>query len=73
MLEYIEKIILGQQDDARMNLAVALTASRHGATVVNHVTVINLLKGLNRVGAFCLVKYCILQIKIIKDYKVLVD
>ncbi|KAK1117562.1 glycerol-3-phosphate dehydrogenase [Melipona bicolor] len=40
----------GQQDDARMNLAVALTASRHGATVVNHVTVVNLLKGLDKDG-----------------------
>ncbi|XP_058797658.1 glycerol-3-phosphate dehydrogenase, mitochondrial isoform X1 [Phymastichus coffea] len=40
----------GQQDDARMNLAVALTASRHGATVVNHVSVTNLLKGLDRDG-----------------------
>lgn len=40
----------GQQDDARMNLAVALTASRHGATVVNHVKVVNLLKGLDRVS-----------------------
>ncbi|XP_011698622.1 PREDICTED: glycerol-3-phosphate dehydrogenase, mitochondrial isoform X1 [Wasmannia auropunctata] len=40
----------GQQDDARMNLAVALTASRHGATVVNHVKVVNLLKGLDRDG-----------------------
>lgn len=40
----------GQQDDARMNLAVALTASRHGATVVNHVSVVNLLKGLDRVS-----------------------
>lgn len=39
----------GQQDDARMNLAVALTAARHGATVVNHVKVVNLLKGLDRV------------------------
>ncbi|KAK2584210.1 hypothetical protein KPH14_006630 [Odynerus spinipes] len=40
----------GQQDDARMNLAVALTAARHGATVVNHVTVTNLLKGLDKDG-----------------------
>lgn len=39
----------GQQDDARMNLAIALTASRHGATVVNHVKVVNLLKGLDKV------------------------
>lgn len=34
----------GQQDDARMNLAVALTAARQGATVVNHVEVTKLLK-----------------------------
>ncbi|XP_014207768.1 glycerol-3-phosphate dehydrogenase, mitochondrial isoform X3 [Copidosoma floridanum] len=40
----------GQQDDARMNLAVALTASRHGATVANHVTVTNLLKGIDKDG-----------------------
>ncbi|XP_077281332.1 glycerophosphate oxidase 1 isoform X2 [Temnothorax americanus] len=45
----------GQQDDARMNLAVALTASRHGATVVNHVKVVNLLKGLDRDGQRVLV------------------
>lgn len=34
----------GQQDDARMNLSVALTAARQGATVVNHVEVTELLK-----------------------------
>lgn len=34
----------GQQDDARMCLAVALTAARHGATVCNHVEVLELLK-----------------------------
>ncbi|XP_011193203.1 glycerol-3-phosphate dehydrogenase, mitochondrial [Zeugodacus cucurbitae] len=34
----------GQQDDARMCLAVALTAARHGATVCNHVEVKELLK-----------------------------
>jgi glycerol-3-phosphate dehydrogenase len=34
----------GQQDDARMCLAVALTAARHGATVTNHVEVQELLK-----------------------------
>ncbi|XP_060516807.1 glycerol-3-phosphate dehydrogenase, mitochondrial isoform X2 [Cylas formicarius] len=34
----------GQQDDARMNLAIALTAARLGATVVNHVKVVNLIK-----------------------------
>lgn len=51
MLKYVAAVIAGQQDDARMNLAVALTASRHGATVVNHVSVLNLLKGLDRVRA----------------------
>lgn len=49
--------VTGQQDDARMNLAVALTASRHGATVVNHVTVVNLLKGLDKVLVLILSDY----------------
>ncbi|XP_031763717.2 glycerol-3-phosphate dehydrogenase, mitochondrial isoform X2 [Galleria mellonella] len=34
----------GQQDDARMNLAIALTAARHGATIANHVSVKKLHK-----------------------------
>uniref|UniRef100_U5EWV1 Glycerol-3-phosphate dehydrogenase n=1 Tax=Corethrella appendiculata TaxID=1370023 RepID=U5EWV1_9DIPT len=34
----------GQQDDARMCLAIALTAARHGATIANHVEVTQLLK-----------------------------
>ncbi|XP_044743411.1 glycerol-3-phosphate dehydrogenase, mitochondrial isoform X1 [Chrysoperla carnea] len=34
----------GQQDDARMNLAIALTATRHGATVANHIKVTKLIK-----------------------------
>ncbi|KAG7311148.1 glycerol-3-phosphate dehydrogenase [Plutella xylostella] len=34
----------GQQDDARMNLAIALTAARHGAVVANHVKVTKLHK-----------------------------
>ncbi|XP_059058144.1 glycerol-3-phosphate dehydrogenase, mitochondrial [Achroia grisella] len=34
----------GQQDDARMNLAIALTAARHGATIANHVSVLKLHK-----------------------------
>ncbi|XP_046745836.1 glycerol-3-phosphate dehydrogenase, mitochondrial isoform X1 [Diprion similis] len=45
----------GQQDDARMNLAIALTAARHGATVANHVSVVNLLKGLDIDGKRVLV------------------
>ncbi|KDR21344.1 glycerol-3-phosphate dehydrogenase, mitochondrial [Zootermopsis nevadensis] len=34
----------GQMDDARMCLSVALTATRHGATVANHIRVTKLLK-----------------------------
>ncbi|XP_063237646.1 glycerol-3-phosphate dehydrogenase, mitochondrial [Bacillus rossius redtenbacheri] len=34
----------GQMDDARMNLAVAMTATRHGATLANHVKVLQLHK-----------------------------
>lgn len=37
-------LCLGQQNDARMNLALALTATRHGATVANHVRVTSLIK-----------------------------
>lgn len=36
--------VLGQQDDARMNLAIALTATLNGATIANHVSVTSLLK-----------------------------
>ncbi|XP_027849682.1 glycerol-3-phosphate dehydrogenase, mitochondrial [Aphis gossypii] len=41
----------GQQDDARMCLALALTATRYGATVANHVKAINILKDEN--GKIC--------------------
>jgi len=34
----------GQQDDARMNLTIALTAIRKGATCLNQVEVLNILK-----------------------------
>lgn len=34
----------GQMDDARLNLAIALTAVRYGAIVVNHVNVTGLIK-----------------------------
>lgn len=34
----------GQHNDARMNLAIGLTAVRHGASVANHVEVLSLLK-----------------------------
>ncbi|KAI4465040.1 glycerol-3-phosphate dehydrogenase [Holotrichia oblita] len=40
----------GQQDDARMNLAVALTAIRYGATISNHVSVVKLLKQKDKDG-----------------------
>lgn len=42
---------LGQQDDARMNLAVVLTAARHGAACANHVRVTSLMKDAN--GKLC--------------------
>ena len=35
---------LGQHDDARMNVALALTAAKEGANVANHVEVVSLLK-----------------------------
>ncbi|KAJ4442049.1 hypothetical protein ANN_11915 [Periplaneta americana] len=39
-----------QMDDARMCLSVALTATRHGATVANHVKVTKLLKEKDAAG-----------------------
>ncbi|XP_052747288.1 glycerol-3-phosphate dehydrogenase, mitochondrial isoform X1 [Bicyclus anynana] len=40
----------GQQDDARMCLAIALTAARHGATIANHVKVTKLYKTNNKLS-----------------------
>lgn len=40
----------GQQDDARMCLAISLTAARHGASITNHVEVLQLLKKKNAAG-----------------------
>lgn len=34
----------GQHNDSRMNLALAVTAAKHGATVANHVEVVRLHK-----------------------------
>ena len=34
----------GQHNDARMNVAIGLTAAREGATVANHVEVVSLIK-----------------------------
>ncbi|XP_073707687.1 glycerol-3-phosphate dehydrogenase, mitochondrial isoform X1 [Garra rufa] len=34
----------GQHNDSRMNLAIALTAARHGAAISNYTEVVNLLK-----------------------------
>ena len=39
----------GQFDDARMNVALAMTAARHGAAVLNHVAVTELVKEKGRV------------------------
>jgi len=36
--------LLGQHNDARMNVAIALTAICNGAVIANHVEVLNLLK-----------------------------
>ncbi|TMS06215.1 Glycerol-3-phosphate dehydrogenase, mitochondrial, partial [Larimichthys crocea] len=50
----------GQHNDARMNLAIALTAARYGAAIANYTEVVHLLKradpqtGKERVyGAHC--------------------
>lgn len=37
-------IIIGQHNDARMNVALAMTAACYGATVANHCEVISLTK-----------------------------
>ncbi|ROL41773.1 Glycerol-3-phosphate dehydrogenase, mitochondrial [Anabarilius grahami] len=37
----------GQHNDARMNLAIALTAARHGAAIANYTEVVHLLKKLD--------------------------
>lgn len=34
----------GQHNDARMNLAIALTAARYGAATANYIEVVRLLK-----------------------------
>lgn len=34
----------GQHNDARMNISIALTATRFGATIANHVRVVDLIK-----------------------------
>ncbi|PVU96552.1 hypothetical protein BB561_001111 [Smittium simulii] len=41
----------GQQNDSRVNLALALTAAAKGALVANHVEVISLIKEQNELGA----------------------
>lgn len=40
----------GQHNDSRMNIAIALTAVHHGATVANHVEVVSLLKKPDATG-----------------------
>ena len=47
IISVLQKCILhfiGQQNDSRMNLAIALTAAREGAKVANHVEVLSLIK-----------------------------
>jgi glycerol-3-phosphate dehydrogenase len=57
LCSYIEAILLkhpcilmisGQHNDARMNISIAVTATRLGATVANHVSVMDIVK--ERVG-----------------------
>jgi glycerol-3-phosphate dehydrogenase len=36
--------IIGQQNDARMNVVLALTAAQNGATIANHCEVVELIK-----------------------------
>ncbi|XP_071822474.1 glycerol-3-phosphate dehydrogenase, mitochondrial-like [Apostichopus japonicus] len=40
----------GQHNDARMNIAIALTAARMGATIANHMEVLRLIKMKNEEG-----------------------
>ncbi|XP_071488803.1 glycerol-3-phosphate dehydrogenase, mitochondrial-like [Diadema antillarum] len=40
----------GQHNDARMNMAIALTAARMGATIANHTEVLDLIKFNNEKG-----------------------
>lgn len=44
LFENVNSLLIGQQDDARMCLAIALTATRHGATVANYVKCLSLKK-----------------------------
>ena len=37
-------MILGCHNDARMNISIAISAARHGATIANHVRVTSLVK-----------------------------
>ena len=34
----------GCHNDARMNISIAITAARHGASIANHVKVVDLIK-----------------------------
>jgi hypothetical protein len=44
LMSLICHVSLGQHNDSRMNVALALTAIYYGATVVNHMEVTKLLK-----------------------------
>lgn len=44
----------GQFNDARMAVAIALTAVRHGAVVANHVRVVDLIKNGNQIAGAAL-------------------
>ena len=38
---------LGSHNDSRMNIALAITAARQGATIANHIRVVGLVKDEN--------------------------
>ena len=50
-IEMIFLFLLGQHNDARMNLSIALSAARRGATTCNHTLVLSLLH--NSEGKVC--------------------
>ena len=43
-------VCLGQHDDARMCIAIAITAARMGASIANYTEVVELIKGASPDG-----------------------
>jgi len=51
--------IIGQQDDARMCLSIALTAAKLGGAIVNYIEVTELIKAADGMVAGARVKDCL--------------